>query len=77
MKDCDNFHILAQNIDCGYSLEPPQCAAFHMGLFCLLTWFSSKNEIKKKNTLGAPKNLTGLKQNNKDEKVHSSYRAYN
>ena len=23
MKNSDNFHISAQNIDCGYSLEPP------------------------------------------------------
>ena len=24
MKNCDIFHISAQNIDCGYSLEPPR-----------------------------------------------------
>ena len=24
MKNCDIFHIFAQNIDCGYTLEPPQ-----------------------------------------------------
>ena len=24
MKTSDIFHISAQNIDCGYSLEPPQ-----------------------------------------------------
>ena len=24
MKNCDIFLIFAQNIDCGYSLEPPQ-----------------------------------------------------
>ena len=24
MKNSDSFHISAQNIDCGYSLEPPQ-----------------------------------------------------
>ena len=24
IKNCDIFHISAQNIDCGYSLEPPQ-----------------------------------------------------
>ena len=23
-KNSDNFHISAQNIDCGYSLEPPR-----------------------------------------------------
>ena len=23
MKSCDNFLIFAQNIDCGYTLEPP------------------------------------------------------
>ena len=23
MKSCDIFHIFAQNIDCGYTLEPP------------------------------------------------------
>ena len=24
MKNCDIFLIIAQNIDCGYTLEPPQ-----------------------------------------------------
>ena len=24
VKNSDNFHISAQNIDCGYSLEPPR-----------------------------------------------------
>ena len=24
MKNCDDFLIFAQNIDCGYTLEPPQ-----------------------------------------------------
>ena len=24
MKNSDNFHVSAQNIDCGYSLEPPR-----------------------------------------------------
>ena len=24
MKKCDTFLIFAQNIDCGYTLEPPQ-----------------------------------------------------
>ena len=24
MKKCDNFLIFAQNIDCGYTLEPPR-----------------------------------------------------
>ena len=24
MKNSDSFHISAQNMDCGYSLEPPQ-----------------------------------------------------
>ena len=24
MQNSDSFHISAQNIDCGYSLEPPQ-----------------------------------------------------
>ena len=24
MKNCDGFLIVAQNIDCGYTLEPPQ-----------------------------------------------------
>ena len=23
-KNCDIFHISAQNVDCGYSLEPPR-----------------------------------------------------
>ena len=25
MKNCDVFLIFAQNIDCGYTLEPPHC----------------------------------------------------
>ena len=25
-KNCDIFHITAENIDCGYSLEPPRLA---------------------------------------------------
>ena len=25
IKESDVFHIFAQNIDCGYSLEPPLC----------------------------------------------------
>ena len=24
MKNCGSFHISAQNIECGYSLEPPR-----------------------------------------------------
>ena len=24
MKNCNIFHIFAQNIDCGYTLEPPE-----------------------------------------------------
>ena len=27
MKNCDNFLIFAQNIDCGYTLEPPHRTA--------------------------------------------------
>ena len=27
IKNADIFHISAQNIDCGYSLEPPQIFA--------------------------------------------------
>ena len=27
MKNSDNFHISAQNIDCGYSLAPPRRGA--------------------------------------------------
>ena len=38
----------------------PQNAAFHLGLFCLLTGISSKNEIKMKITPNAPKNESGL-----------------
>ena len=26
IKNSDIFHISAQNIDCGYSLEPPRCS---------------------------------------------------
>ena len=26
-KNLDNFLIFAQNIDCGYTLEPPQCGS--------------------------------------------------
>ena len=28
-KNYDNFHISAQNIDCGYSLEPPRRGGFN------------------------------------------------
>ena len=29
IKNSDIFHISAQNIDCGYSLEPPQRGGFN------------------------------------------------
>ena len=29
MKNCDIFLIVAQNIDCGYTLEPPKCGGFN------------------------------------------------
>ena len=29
MKNCDMFHIFAQNIDRGYTLEPPQWGGFN------------------------------------------------
>ena len=29
IKSSDIFHISAQNIDCGYSLEPPQWGGSH------------------------------------------------
>ena len=28
LKESDIFHISAQNIDCGYSLEPPRRGGF-------------------------------------------------
>ena len=31
MKNSDIFHISAQNIDCGYSLEPPRRSIFLSG----------------------------------------------
>ena len=29
MKNSDIFHISAQNIDCGYSLEPPRRGSYN------------------------------------------------
>ena len=29
IKISDIFHISAQNIDCGYSLEPPRCGGYN------------------------------------------------
>ena len=48
------FLFLLQNIDCGYSLELPQNAASHLGLFCLHRKKSSKNQIKKNKSLLTP-----------------------
>ena len=44
MKNSDIFHISAQNIDCGYSLDPPQRAVL-TGTHNLCVWA----EIKKNN----------------------------
>ena len=41
MKNCDIFLTSAQNIDCGYSLEPP--------------WQGSSNEYPQSNFLGRNK----------------------
>ena len=48
IKDSDSFHISAQNIDCGYSLEPPRrggSSEYPQSMF------SSKNNKKKKNNV--------------------------
>ena len=37
MKNCDIFLIFAQNIDCGYTLEPP-----HLSMF----WSKNKKKCK-------------------------------
>ena len=43
------FHISAQNIDCGYSLEPPHYEPSHQDLHCLqkhLSWFYRAESVK-------------------------------
>ena len=32
MKNCDIFLIFAQNIDCGYTLDPPQTSSHNLNL---------------------------------------------
>ena len=45
IKNSDNFHISAQNIDCGYSLEPPRWGGsneYSQSMF--LSW-NKKNNV--------------------------------
>ena len=41
IKNCDIFHISAQNIDCGYSLEPPRRGGSNE---CPQSMFLSRNK---------------------------------
>ena len=43
LNKCDDFLIYAQNIDCGYSLEPPHCGGSNEYLQFM---FKSKSKIK-------------------------------
>ena len=45
-KNSDNFHIFAQNIDCGYSLEPPWRGSSNE--YPQSMFFSKKKKKKKK-----------------------------
>ena len=45
MKNSDMFHISAQNIDCGYSLEPPQRGGSNEYPQSMLLSRSKKNNI--------------------------------
>ena len=51
----------------------PQNASSHLGLFCLLMCFSSKNETKMKSYSYCPLKWKWTHPNDKDEKVHSSH----
>ena len=44
-KNSDIFHISAQNIDCGYSLEPPRRGSSNVYPHSM---FLSRKEIRKK-----------------------------
>ena len=41
----DNFHISAQNIDCGYSLEPPQRGGSNEYPQCMFLSRNKKNNL--------------------------------
>ena len=46
-KNCDIFHIFAQNINCGYSLEPPhQCGSYEYPQFMSRYKKNSVNSCK-------------------------------
>ena len=43
IKSSDIFHISAQNIDCGYTLEPPQIGSSNEYPQCMLLSRNKKN----------------------------------
>ena len=45
MKNSDIFHISAQNIDCGYSLEPPRWGGSNEYLQSMILSRNKKNNV--------------------------------
>ena len=45
MKNCDIFLIFAQNIDCGYSLEPPRRGDFNEYQQSMFSTRNKKNNV--------------------------------
>ena len=45
IKNSDSFHISAQNIDCGYSLEPPRRGDFNEYPQSMLLSRNKKNNV--------------------------------
>ena len=45
LKKCDIFHISAQNIDCGYSLEPPRQGSSNEYLQSMFLSRNKKNNV--------------------------------
>ena len=45
IKNSDNFHISAQNIDCGYSLEPPRRGGSNQYPQSMFFWQNKKNNV--------------------------------
>ena len=51
IKNSDIFHIFAQNIDCGYSLEPPWWGGSNEYPQCMFLSKKKKKKKRKKNTV--------------------------
>ena len=45
MKNCDIFHISAQNIDCNYSLEPPRRGGSNEYVQSMFSSRNKKNNV--------------------------------